>query len=384
MIIQDFLNWVDTAPDGPRAEAAGALARAWLYSDLDGDSRRGANAALTYLLDDPCVDVRLALAHSLCRSQDVPRHLLLCLASDISEVASVVLETSPIFTDAELIDTLVSPQDDLQEVVAGRQSLSAAVSAAVAEVGSEAACRRLLFNASARIVPTSLIRLAERFRHVADLREAMLKRTDLPIQLRHALLLVHARTLGAGAGGAHSEGPEYEPDMFADASDKIALGLSEQASGADLDALADYLRDEGLLNTRLLLRTVCCGRFRFLASSLALLSGVPCDRVIRALIAARPSALRAILRKAGLPIRTHQAFLLAIDVVREGGADLTSDLPLDQTRALTECLLSELQDEALGSDGDILAFMRRFAIDVARLEARAYISNSCQKALSAA
>ena len=39
MIVQRFLSWVQNAPAGARAEATGALARAWLHSDL-GDRDR--------------------------------------------------------------------------------------------------------------------------------------------------------------------------------------------------------------------------------------------------------------------------------------------------------------------------------------------------------
>ncbi|MEP4030030.1 DUF2336 domain-containing protein [Roseibium polysiphoniae] len=384
MIIHDFLNWVETAPDGPRAEAAGALARAWLYSELDDDSRKGASAALTVLLDDPCVDVRMAIAHNLCRSSDAPRHILLSLAEDRQEVASIVLETSPLFSDVDLIDVLANPQEDLQRVVASRRELSAAVSAAIAEIGTESACRALLSNNSANIVPTSLLRLAERFEDVADLREALLKRPDLPMHIRHALLLRHARAIGETVGADGERDQKDDENLLADASDKIALRLVHGASHAELLEMSEYLRADGHLNTRLMLRAVCCGRFRFFATALGLLSGVPEERIFRALIAARPSALRAVMRKAGLPMRSHQAFLLAIDMAREGGADLTADLPLDLARMLTECLLGELQDEALGADGDILAFLRRFALEVARLEARAYIHGTAQRALSAA
>jgi hypothetical protein len=39
-------------------------------------------------------------------------------------------------------------------------------------------------------------------------------------------------------------------------------------------------------------------------------------------------------------------------------------------------LLSEMQDGAFGADEDINAFLRRFAIDVARLEARSVLKKS--------
>ncbi len=384
MIIRDFLNWVDTAPEGPRAEAAGALARAWLYSELDDESRRAASAALTYLLDDPCEDVRMALAQSLARSDAAPRHIIHSLAQDTVEIASVILASSPLLTEPELIEFLIHPDEQLHTVIAKRCDLAAPVSAAIAEIGSESVCRSLVLNSDARIVPSTLVKLAERFPTDKIIREALLKRPDLPIHVRHALLLAHARSLGdeaLAAGASHTATPE---ELLSDASDRFALRLLQDASEEQMIGLAMSLRDRGMLNTRLLLRSVSCGRFRFFAVALSLLSGVPGSRVSRALLAARPAALRAVLRKAGLPMRTHQAFLLAIDMAREGGADLSKDLSLDQARSLIEQLLGELQDEALGDDGDILAFLRRFAVEVARLEARAYLQQSTQRSLTAA
>src|SRR5258708_7977839 len=39
MIVRQFLYWLRTAPAGERAEATGALARAYLYSDLSSEVR---------------------------------------------------------------------------------------------------------------------------------------------------------------------------------------------------------------------------------------------------------------------------------------------------------------------------------------------------------
>jgi uncharacterized protein (DUF2336 family) len=53
MIVRQFLQWMRTAPAGERAEATGALARAYLYSDLAKDDRAAAEGAMIMLLDDP-------------------------------------------------------------------------------------------------------------------------------------------------------------------------------------------------------------------------------------------------------------------------------------------------------------------------------------------
>jgi hypothetical protein len=104
MIVRDFLIWMETAPAERRAEAAHALARAYLYADVDDETRSAMEAALTLLLDDPSADVRLALADSLGSSEGAPRHVIVSLAADQADVAELVLSRSPLFIDAELVD----------------------------------------------------------------------------------------------------------------------------------------------------------------------------------------------------------------------------------------------------------------------------------------
>lgn len=382
MIIQDFLSWLNTASDGPRAEAAGALARAWLFSDMDAESQHGAGAALTLLLEDPCLDVRLALAQALGRSEDAPRHIILALAYDCCEIAETVCRLSPILSDGELIDVLGHPDTAVHAAVASRASVSAPLAAAIAEVCGQDACTALIGNTGARLLPGTLVRLARRFACVDDIRNHLLERADLPIDIRHELLLAHVIALNAQATGAEHPASLSSENLLSDASDRFALRLAQTADLADLSVLAASLRDRSMLHTRLLLRAVCCGKFRFFNVALSLLSGLSGDRLSALLQTARPSALRAVLRKAGLPLRTHQAFMLAIDMLREADTDISQDLPFDIAKAFSEALVAELQDEALGADGDILAFLRRFSLEAARLEARAYLKGNVQKALS--
>jgi C-terminal binding protein len=62
MLSLQFLSWAERAPAGERAEAAGNLARACLYAELDPIERGEMERAMTCLLDD---------ASPLVRRQDV-------------------------------------------------------------------------------------------------------------------------------------------------------------------------------------------------------------------------------------------------------------------------------------------------------------------------
>lgn len=384
MIIREFLNWIDSAPDEPRAEAAGALGRAWLHSEMNEEERAGAAAALTLLLDDPSVDVRKAVAESLAESEHAPHHIVLTLTEDVDDIAELVLKSSPVLKEIELVDAAARASDRLQCAIAMRSNLTLGVAAALAEVGVCSACLTLLQNPSVTLLRSSLLRIAERHCDDVTMCEQLLQRNDLPLPLRHKLLKRLAEGLEDHPMVVQKVPEHMRNEFLADVDDKVTLRLALEAPDDDMSELIEHLRNEGLLSTRLLLRAVCCGRLRFFVSALSHLGKVPVPRLRQALISVRISALQAILRKAGLPIRSHQAFLLAIEIARSAEADFTKDLTLEEARAFTDSLLAELQDEALGADDDVKAFLRRFAVDVARLEARAYVRGKLQGALRVA
>ncbi|MFC6656791.1 DUF2336 domain-containing protein [Roseibium salinum] len=364
--------------------AAHEFAERCLAAEPGSQEQAGMTAALTILLDDPSRAVRKAIAKALATSSRAPGHVIRCLAGDVDEVAIPILKSSPILSEAELVDLFAEGSDAVQCAIAERENLPASVAAAICEVGSEAACRSLLRNTGAQVLQSSLLRLAQRFDDRPDICDKLLKTRDLPLPVRYQLLMRLAENLDDHPIVLERV-PEHQRRTFlSDAEDKVVLRLALEAHAEELPAFVEHLRAQGRLTTRLLLRSVCCGRLRFFAAALANLGQVPLPRLCKLLLTVRRSALQAILRKAGLPLRAHQAFLLAIDIARQADADFTYDLALDEARMLTETLLAELQDGALGADEDVMAFLRRFAIDVARLEARLLVRNSTLRVTAAA
>ncbi len=384
MTASSFLTSTGTQTDIDRAISAGRMALHYLELPLDDSGRREAEMALTVLLDDPSPTVRIALADVLGPSEAAPLYVIRSLAADSDPVASRVLRSTQLLTDAEIVDLAAEGTAAVQHAIAERDHLSPQVAAALCEVADAAACSALLSNDGATVLKSSVQRLAERFADDAGLRELLLRRTDLAVAWRYELMMKLADKL-ENHPVVLERVPAHQRDTFlTDASDKIVLRLALEAGDDELPVFAEHLRSRAQLTTRLLLRAVCCGRLRFFAASLAVLGGVPLPRLTKVLAHVRTSALQAVLRKAGLPHRSHQAFLLAIAISRNAHADFTHDLPLVEARRLTEALLAEMQDEALGADEDVTAFLRRFAIDVVRLEARQAVRDGSQKMIAAA
>src|SRR5579859_7900213 len=149
MIVRRFLQWVRTAPAGERADATGALARAYLYSELSADDLGAAEGAMLMLLDDPSPLVRRSLADALAASPDAPPAIVIALAGDQPQIAAPVYALSPLLVDADLVDAVATGSPVIHAAIASRAALPCSVAAAIAEVGTAEACLLLIENITA-------------------------------------------------------------------------------------------------------------------------------------------------------------------------------------------------------------------------------------------
>ncbi len=370
MIVRQFLEWMETAPAERRADAAHAMARAFLHSKVDDTARRGMEAALTVLLDDPSLAVRYALADVFAAEPRAPRHIVLTLAADQFEIAGLILSCSPLFIDAELVDIAAAVDGPRQAAIASRLPVSTSLAAALAEVGDAEACRALLDNPDATIAAISLVRLAERHGEDASIRDRLLARRDLPVDCRQRLI----RGLGDRLGALIAERQWIAPDrvqrVTREACERATISIAAETAAEDLAALAEHLRITGQLTTALLLRAVCAGNIPFLGAALAVLARMPERRVAAVLRADRAAALKAVLGRAGIPASAFGAFIAAVEVVQDAATAATPPGRLDLARRTVEAVLDRYVEMTAGESNELAAMLRRFAADEARIEAR--------------
>jgi len=183
LIVRHFLKWKDSADVARRAAAASALARAYLQSDLDIDDRIAAEAALTLLLDDPSPKVRFALAEALSGSARAPAQIVTALVHDQIDIAAIVIARSPVIHDGDLIERARTSPPALQRLIAGRPEVSNSLARALSRHGAADAVLELVGNVNARVCRDCLDMIVDRFAGRANLRGAVLERSDLPPEL---------------------------------------------------------------------------------------------------------------------------------------------------------------------------------------------------------
>jgi len=371
-IVERFLLWASSAAVAPRAEAATALARAFLISPLSPEERDEMEAAMTVLLDDPALEVRLALAGALAASEAAPQHIILALAGDKDPIAGLVVEQSPLILDSELVDMAATREEAIQVAIARRPFLSRSVSAAIAEVGTATACIALLSNRGARMLRFSLDRIVARHGGCAELRLAMLERDDLPIEVRQILtgkLADALRELIADRAWLPAERAEA---MIRDARECATIAAAFEAPADAMPDLIAQLMQARELTPAFLIRAVAAGQAFLFEAGLAALARVPRERVTSLIASGRASSLRALLQKASLPADAYPAFAAAIDVIRAG--DSSEDATSDYRRAthLIDAIVSRCEQRQDRELNEILALLRRFARDAKRAAARDY------------
>ncbi len=349
------------------------MARAYLYSDLLEADRREAEIALTTLLDDASPLVRRSLAEAFASATDAPRHIIVALASDQSDIASLVLGRSPLLSDAELIDCAAVGDAFAQSAIALRPNLSGAVAAALAEVGAREALISLAVNAGADLPEFSMRRMIERFGDDGEMREALLSRPFLPPTLRSDLVTATANALSAFVTSRDWLSGERAERATREAREKATIIIAADTAANSHNgplALARHLRKCGQLTAGLVLRSLLSGHGALFEAALAELSGMPVARVAGHVRAFRQSGFAALYAKAGLPAGLLPAFRAALEAQREVGAPMADGAEAALSRTMIERVLTAVAGLNSAEIGQLTAVLHRFEAEAAREEAR--------------
>ena len=369
MVIVRYLEWLEEAPAPARADSVPSLVRSYFSGTLSGDEMEMAEAVLTLLLDDPAIEVRRALAQTSALYEDAPRHLVVALACDLPIVSEPIYRRSPCLLDGELIEAIRERGVAVQTAIARRPWVSEPVSHVLAVEAEADAVLALLKNDGADIEDAAYRLIAERFGSHTEIRDLMLIRPDLPVSVRQSLIAALASALARFLAEQQWMTERRATNAVREACDRATVDLAGAVDEDQLGELAAHLRGSGQLTTALLLRALCDGHVAFLEASLSELSGIPAERVYAVLADGREVALRAIFGKAGLPERTHDAFIIALVTWREGVQDGTVSRAR-LCRMMIDRILARYQSVAGQEMDDLIAMLRRLGTEAAREAAR--------------
>lgn len=370
MIVGQFLLWARTAPAGSRAEAVGALTRAYLFSDLSVEERWEAESALTAMLDDPAPQVRRAMATNFGDAAQAPRPIVVALANDQSDVAAIVLSRSPVLTEADLVDCAALGDEPVQMAIASRSTVPLGVAAAIGEIGAAGALTVLARNPGADITENTLARIVERHGDHTELREALLARPDLPVRIRQSIAVALSKSLSDFALGCGWLTPERAERLARETRERATVALCSEGNPGDLALLVSHLRGTGQLTPALILRAILSRAEAFAGAAFAELSGLPLRRAVGLLWDRRGAGFSALYRRAGLPASLKPAFDAALSAFKESLDEPFAGIGAQLSRRMVERVLSACEDLPAEDRGKLMALLRRYESEAAREEAR--------------
>lgn len=370
MVIEYFLEWVQTAPVSKRVDAAGALVRAYLRNDVSSEEREDIEAAITTLTEDAAPSVRYEIAQSFGAHASAPRHIISVLANDSLDISILVLSQSPVFHDAELAGFAVNGASKQQIAVACRPWVSEKLANSICEGACRDAAYAILVNPAANLVVPHLHQLANRFGADTEIRNLLNDRDDLSAQSR--LLLIEK--LGASLGGLATKFawllPERSEQVIAESCDRASIIFAARSTEDDVRQIVRDRISENRLTVAYLLRAVCMGNITLAAHAFSELSGVNFARVETVLTKNRQSAFRAIYDRAGLPGSAFDVFQTAITTWREL---LESRSAINQSR-LPFLVTKEVLASCSIGQGDVvdelLVLLRKLSAEAARESAK--------------
>lgn len=359
-IVQRFLSWAATAPVAKRAEAAGALARAYLHAPLDPQERVEMEAAMSMLAEDASRDVRRSLAEALARSGDAPPDIARMLAHDALSIALPILVHCPALSDADLVDLVSTRDDEGPAAIAARPRLSAPVAAAIAAIAAPSACAMLARNTGARLTPSTWACLVDRFGDHAEIRGLMFDRQDMPIDVRQKLAVRLSQALCGLAEDRFALAGSRTTALARDSGERATLEIARE-HGAD--QLVAHLRESGQLTAGLVIRALFSGNTEFVSHALAELTGQSPERVAQMLGAPHSHGFKALYRRSGMPDGAFDIFRVGAEHLDEESDGIGRGL-LD--RVALEHGVSVCSEDAFGAIGGL---MRRLLQEAARREA---------------
>ncbi|MDT2023279.1 DUF2336 domain-containing protein [Methylocella sp. CPCC 101449] len=367
MIVRSFLAWSETATVAQRSRAAGALARAFLVSDLSETERADALVAMAVLLDDPSPLVRRELAVALALSDAAPHHIVASLAADQFDVALPILQHSPVLEDGDLIDIVVGGCAEAQVVIARRAGLTAPLRAVLAEIGCREAVLTII---DAHLPDAVLARLIDRFADDGEIREAILQLSELPADLRVRLVEATATALASFVAGWIPQERLTRVKREACERGAVIIASDSDYQVEDLCALVRHLRDGRQLTAALLLRSLLSGDRLLLEAALSELSGFSAERVAGLTRLWKGAGFRALFARSGLPDWLIVPIKAALDVFDELGIEDSYGHTGALRLSVVEPVLAACEARHDPALRPVIATLRRFQAEAAREEAR--------------
>ncbi len=364
----DILRLMKGETPEQRASVAHRLCRRIALDVLTDRERAFAEEIMGILAQDAADLVRRTMSVTLRNSPILPRTIALRLAQDIESVALPILQDSPVFTDEDLIELVLSATASKQAAIAAREEVSLTLTEVIAEHGAIEAVRALSVNDGAEFTDKAFDDTLRRHGTDDAVQSGLIKREHIPTHIAEKMVTLVSGHMFDLLVNRHELPAQMAIDLAGGARERATIDLVEQAGRShDLPRFVSQLNLNGRLSHSLIMRALCCGQMPFVEHSLAELSGVGHQRVWLMIHDAGPLGLQAVFDRAGLPRKMLPAFRAAVNVFHETSHDGGSNDRARFRARMIERVLTQFQAIPKG-DLDYLLDKLDYYSEMAALE----------------
>lgn len=319
---QDIHRLIKGDTPEQRASVAHRLCRRIALDVLSDAEQEYAQEIMAILAEDAADLVRRTLSITLRNSPILPREIAIKLAQDIEAVAIPVLQDSPVFTDEDLIELVLSVTAAKQAAISARETVSTTLTEVITEHGTLEAVRVLSGNEGADWTDKAFGDSIQRFGSDEGVQKGLISREHIPVHIAEKMVSLVSGQLFDMLVNRHELPAQMAIDLAASTRERATIDLVEQAGRTnDLPRFVSQLSLNGRLTHSLIMRALCCGQMPFVEHALAELSGVGHQRVWLMIHDAGPLGLQAVFDRAGLPKKMLPAFRAAVNVFHETNHD---------------------------------------------------------------
>jgi uncharacterized protein (DUF2336 family) len=305
-----------------RANAAHKICKRIDAMDLTDEDRESARQVLDVIAADAAALVRRALAVTLRNSPKLPRDIAMKLAKDIDAIATPILKNSPVITDEDLVEIVLSGSSEKQVAIAQRASLGEGLTEVIALYGSKLAVEACSLNEGASFSDDAYAGVLKRFSNDDDIKAALISRSVLPLHVTEKLVSIVTGELFDRLVNKHELPPQLAIEIASGTRERATLDLVEQAGlSSDPARFVQQLHLNGRLTPSLIMRALCLGHMGFVEHALAELAGVPRSKAWLMIHDAGTLGLKTVFERAGLPAGMFTAFRLAVDIFHKTEMD---------------------------------------------------------------
>lgn len=305
-----------------RANAAHKICKRIDAMDMTDEDRDSARQVLDLICSDTAALVRRALAVTLRNSPKLPRDIAIKLAKDIDVIAVPVLKNSPVITDEDLVEIVLSGSPEKQVAIAQRPALGEGLTEVITLYGSKQAVEACTLNEGAAFSDDAYAGLMKRFANDDDIKGALVGRSTLPLHVTEKLITMVTGELFDTLVNKHELPPQLAIEIASGARERATLDLVEQAGlSSDPARFVQQLHLNGRLTPSLIMRALCLGHMNFVEHALAELAGIPRSKAWLMIHDAGTLGMKTIFERAGLPSGMFTAFRLAVDIFHKTEMD---------------------------------------------------------------